>query len=210
MSKERIKQIILSAIAFSLIIVGYLNYNYDEKETIEVSSDVNEVNIGDVQLVNSEPDNSELVFNSEENNKFEEAIVPNSEVTEKNGSNIEQIEYDTDNYFTETKLERDRMNSEMIDTYQKMLNSAEISNDQKAIATQEISKITNMKNGIMISENLIKNKGFQDVVILVSNNNVSVVIKTVSLNQEQIAQIQNIVARELNIDVGNINICNKY
>lgn len=210
MSKERIKQIILSAIAFSLIIVGYLNYNYDEKETIEVSSDVNEVNIGDVQLVNSEPDNSELVFNSEENNKFEEAIVPNSEVTEKNGSNIEQIEYDTDNYFTETKLERDRMNSEMIDTYQKMLNSAEISNDQKAIATQEISKITNMKNGIMISENLIKNKGFQDVVILVSNNNVSVVIKTVSLNQEQIAQIQNIVARELNIDVGNINISNKY
>lgn len=210
MSKERIKQIILSAIAFSLIIVGYLNYNYDEKESIEVSSDVNEVNIGDVQLVNSEPDNSELVFNSEENNKFEEAIVPNSEVTEKNGSNIEQIEYDTDNYFTETKLERDCMNSEMIDTYQKMLNSAEISNDQKAIATQEISKITNMKNGIMISENLIKNKGFQDVVILVSNNNVSVVIKTVSLNQEQIAQIQNIVARELNIDVGNINISNKY
>ena len=67
-----------------------------------------------------------------------------------------------------------------------------------------------MKNGVMISENLIKNKGFQDVVILISNNNVSVVIKTVSLNQEQIAQIQNIVSRELNIDVGNINISNKY
>ena len=210
MSKERMKQIILSAIAFSLIIVGYLNYSYEGQETIEVASDVNEVNIGDVQLVNSEPDNSELVFNSEENNKLEEAIVPNSEVTEKNDSNIEQIEFDVDNYFTETKLERDRMNSEMIDTYQKMLNSAEISNEQKSIATQEISKITNMKNGVMISENLIKNKGFQDVVILISNNNVSVVIKTVSLNQEQIAQIQNIVSRELNIDVGNINISNKY
>ena len=61
----------------------------------------------------------------------------------------------------------------------------------------------------MISENLIKNKGFENVIILVNNGKVSVVIKSSKLTQEQISQIQNIVQRELNIEVSNISISNK-
>lgn len=38
---------------------------------------------------------------------------------------------------------------------------------QKSIATQEITKIINTKNAIMISENLIGTKGFNNCVILV-------------------------------------------
>ena len=81
--------------------------------------------------------------------------------------------------------------------------------NQKAIATQEITNITNKKNSILICENLIKNKGFKDVVILENNGNVSVIVKSTSLSQEQISKIQNIVSRELNVEMSNISISNK-
>lgn len=200
MKKEKGKQIILLVSAICLIVVGYLNYDYSENEFIEVAADVNDINVGDVQLVNSEPvENNQNI--SEKSSSIETGIVPND------SENI--IEESKDDYFTITRLERDAMYSEMIETYQKIVDSQEISADQKAIATQEISNITNIKNGTMISENLIKNKGFEEVVILVNNNIVSVVVKSSNLNSEQVAKIQNIVARELNAVIENINISSK-
>ncbi len=123
-------------------------------------------------------------------------------------NNLENVV--NNNYYEETRLERNRMYSEMLDTYQNLIDSAETPQDQKAIAINEISNISKIKNGIMISENLIKNKGFEDVVILVNDNNVSVVVKSYTLNQEQISKIQNIVERELKVEIKNINISNKY
>lgn len=150
------------------------------------------VNYGDVELVNA-------------NTTFKEEIVPNDD----NQTTITNAQNTSDEYFSATRLDRDTMYSQMLETYQKMVDSTEITNDQKAIAIQEINNITTMKNAIMIAENLIKNKEFEDVVILVSNDNASVVVKSNTLNANQIAQIQNIVCRELNIKSENINISEK-
>ena len=219
LNKENIKQIALIITGILFIGIGYFNYSFDIKdETIEVASreeNANEINLGDVQLVNSEPENIYEIGD----------IVPNEELAE---ANLVQENLDTSNenmvqnnvlensltqnydYFEETKIERERMYSEMIETYQKLIDSSETPNDQKAISVQEISNIANIKNGIMISENLIKNKGFEDVVILVNNGTVSVVVKSYTLNKEQISKIQNIIERELNVEAKNINISNKF
>ena len=61
----------------------------------------------------------------------------------------------------------------------------------------------------MICENLVKTKGFSDLVIFVNDKSVSVVVKADKLEQDQIAQIQNIIAREMNAEVSNIHISNK-
>ena len=163
--------------------------------------DTNEINLGDVQLVNTEPLTSYEVAN----------IVPNEELEQINQSENSEIEKQEDyNYFEETKIERERMFSEMVETYQKIIDSKETPSDQKAIAVQEISNIAKMKNGIMISENLIKNKGFEEVVILINNKAVSVVVKSYTLNKEEISKIQNIIERELEVETKNINISNKF
>ena len=201
-NKEKIKQIVLSFIAFSLILVGYLNYNYDQNNSIEVSSRTsNDINLGDVELVNSEPieNSGAIVSNAELDTTNQIAVDTNNTIKEEN----------SDNYFEESRIQRDRMYSEMLEIYQKLIDSSETPADQKSIAAQEISNITSVKNGIMISENLIKNKGFENVIIMVNNGKVSVVIKSQKLTQEQISQIQNIVQRELNIEVSNISISNK-
>ena len=61
----------------------------------------------------------------------------------------------------------------------------------------------------MISENLIKNKGFEECVIFVNDTSISIIVKTKELTEEQIAQIQNIIAREMNAEIENIHISNK-
>ena len=109
-------------------------------------------------------------------------------------------------YFTSSKLERDNMYSQMLENYQKMLNNSNIAEDQKSIASQEIKNINNTKNSIMICENLIKTKGFKDVVIFVNGESVNIVVKSEKLTEEQVAQIQNIVTREVNTEIENIHI----
>ena len=101
------------------------------------------------------------------------------------------------------------MYSQMIESYQKILENQNISEAQKTIAQTEIHNINETKNKIMICENLIKTKGFSDLVIFVNDKSVSVVVKAEKLDQEQIAQIQNIIAREMNAEVSNIHISNK-
>ena len=129
-------------------------------------------------------------------------------------TNIEQITEETvetstfvdDTYFTSSKLERENMYSQMLESYQQIYNNSETSADQKTSALEEIAKINKTKNAIMIAENLITAKGFANIVIFVNDNSVSVIIGEPELKEEQIAQIQNIVSRELNVDVGIIHI----
>lgn len=200
-NKEKVKQIFLAAIAISLIGIGYANYSLNN--TIEVASreSSNEINLGDVELVSSNPVEEEYI----------EGIVSNDTLKENTISNetSNYVVEDSTNYFEETRIQRDRMYSETLETYQKLIESSQTPQEQKSIAAQEISNITSKKNSILIAENLVKNKGFDNVVILENNGNVSVIVKSRNLNQDQISKIQNIVERELNVDVSNINISNK-
>ncbi len=75
--------------------------------------------------------------------------------------------------------------------------------------TQEITKINNIKNSIMICENLIKTKGFENSVVFVNGESISVIIGTSELSKEQVAQVQNIISREMNAKIENIHIANK-
>ncbi len=210
-NKENFKQIFLSFLAIALICFGYFNYNSGisninkNQDTLEVSADYNEANLGDVELVNSDivpNDNLEEV----NNNSIENNIINDNK---ENNTIIKNQENYEDDYFTETRIQRDRMYSEMLEVYQNLVKSDETPVEQKTIAAQEITNITNIKNSIMISENLIKNKGFEDVIILVNSENVNVVVKSSKLNQEEISKIQNIVQRELNTNFSNISITNK-
>ena len=101
------------------------------------------------------------------------------------------------------------MYSQMIETYEKVLNSSNSLETQKQTATQEIQKINQTKNSIMICENLIKTKGFENNIIFVNGESISAIIGASEIKQEEIAQIQNIISRELNAEIENIHIATK-
>ena len=113
-------------------------------------------------------------------------------------------------YFVSSKLERDTNYADMISTYTKILEDNSVSETQKNNAMKEITKITNTKNAISLCENILSTKGFDNFVVSVNNNSVNVVVKLKNkLTKEKVAQIQNIVSRELNSKIEDIHITEK-
>ena len=219
-------QIIMFVSALCLVGVGYLAYNPME-ETNFVSTTLDNsalADIGDATFVSTQQivddieeakENNKLnvdenIVNSTNNNIVKsENLVQNNEEMNNNMENSTvntNAEIKEDDYFINSRLDRDKMYSQMLESYQKILDNVNVSAEQKAIATQEISKINNQKNLIMIAENLIKNKGFEEVVIFINLDSISVIVKADELEKEEIAQIQNIVTRELGTEIENVHI----
>lgn len=226
-------QIIISVIAIMLIAAGYMNYTSNEKQSLEtavLTDSEKYAGIGDATLVSANvADNNDLVNNNEAQNITDEStknedkkdkIKSNEQNTEikENDENVAKNEINTsttvtensgDQYFAELRLERDKMYSQMLESYQKILSNNQISETQKEISENEIKKINDTRNAIMIAENLIKNKGFQDLIIFINGDSISIIVKAKELKEEQIAQIQNIISRELKGEIENIHISNK-
>ena len=208
-------QIIISVIAIMLIAAGYMNYTSNEKQALEtavLTDSEKYAGIGDATLVSANvADNNDLVNNDETQNTDNE-----NNDTSKNEDKKDEIKTSTtvtensgNQYFAELRLERDKMYSQMLESYQKILSNNQISETQKEISENEIKKINDTRNAIMIAENLIKNKGFQDLIIFINGDSISIIVKAKELKEEQIAQIQNIISRELKGEIENIHISNK-
>lgn len=223
-SLERLKDAGLVAVAVMLIGIGYANFSGKDSsdiqnQVVQTSSEYSN-NLGDVQLVNSEEaslvenDNTAQNSTSQETNsdtnESENTIVENAtETTSTNENTNNTSSNNVSEYFTELKLDRDNMYSQKLEAYQKIVDSTAISSEQKAIAIQEIEKITETQNAISVAEELIKLKGFENVVIYVNDNSVTVIVRSANLTSDQVAQIQNIVTRQLGVSVSNISISNK-
>ena len=205
-------QVIVLAIALVLVTVGYLNFSSINSTAEEASTNETQyAGIGDAKLVNA----SNVVEIGEAISTTSDGIVENeientitNEVVETTSNENENN--DVGDFFSQSRLNRQTMYSQMLETYQKILENEQISADQKSVAQTEIKNINDTKNKIMICENLIKVKGIEDVIIFVNEPSVSIVVRAKELKQEQIAQIQNIIIRELQVDIGNIHISNKY
>ena len=183
-------------LALMLVTAGYWAYLSNESKTLETvnlgnqdtTNNVDE-NLGDATLVNSN-EVKEQKQNQEQNQEQEQK-------TEQEPVN---------DYFQESKLSRDTMYSQTLETYKEMLNNSNVSEEQKAIITQEITNVNKEKNAIMVCENLITTKGFNKCVIFVNVDSISVVVGKEKIETDEIAQIQNIVSREMNAKVENIHI----
>lgn len=230
-------QVIVYGIVLMLMVAGYLNYttNTEKQASIETAmqmesaDDMQLADIGDATLVNSndvitentthttstenllDQNNTTNTIDSNNNNNNNDN---NDDNNNDNNTTTEEMVTPTssnsnDDYFVKSKLERDTMYSQMIETYEKVLNSSNSLETSKQSATQEIQKINDTKNSIMICENLIRTKGFENSVIFVNGESVSVIIGADEMKQEEVAQIQNIISRETKAQIENIHISTK-
>ena len=214
-------QVIIYVIALMLVTAGYLNYTTNTAEQVsaetamemEAKDDMQIADIGDATLVSS----NDVVENVTDNANVTENTTVSENTIKEETNNVEENNTTTqtnatvtkDEYFTKSKLERDTMYSQMIESYENVLNSSNALETQKQSATEEIKKINDTKNSIMICENLISTKGFTNNIIFINGDSISVIIGTEELKQEEVAQIQNIISRELNAEIENIHISTK-
>ena len=209
------------------------NKSVETSMKMESSDDMQIADIGDATLVNSndvvsetnenQVSNNEITdntnnenttntnnsntINQENNNTTSE--IEDKEIFENSNETIVTNSSNNSDYFIKSKLERNTMYSQMLETYEKVLNSYNSLETQKQSATQEITKINETKNSIMICENLISTKGFENNIIFVNGESISVIIEAEELKPEEVAQIQNIISREMKAEIENIHIATK-
>ena len=228
LNKFKKNQIIIFALGLMIITAGYLSYsnniNNNLIETSAIADSEEMASIGDAKLVSANVDEENNVISNNisstsntDSNVINENSVDSNLVNDLNGTtnSVDSVIASSlsiessDDYFSSSRLERNKMYSQQIENYQDILNNTNVSEAQKKTAQEEITKLNNEQNGIMISENIIKTKGIEDLVIFVNNESINVIVKGKEIEKEEIAQIQNIVTRELEADIGNIHIMNK-
>ena len=185
------------------------NQNSNTDNTLATTSDTASTNSTEEGTNSTSAEES--TSTNENTSEGGNATKTTSENSNNNIENNEETKQTTakvsdNDYFSKSKLERDTMYSQTLETYQKMLDNSNVSEEQKAIVTQEITKLNQEKNAIMICENVLSTKGFNKCVIFVNVDSISVVVGKEKIETDEIAQIQNIVSREMNAKVENIHI----
>lgn len=204
--KSKTGIIAVYVLALMLVGLGYWNYISVESQNIQTVAETqnennsDDENLGDAQLVSS----NDVTISTENTSEETKEVSKNTEKTQQ--TNEISNNNKNSSYFEESKLQRDTMYSQTLETYKEMLNNSNVSEEQKAVITQEITNLSKEKNAIMVCENLITTKGFSNCVIFVNTDSISVVIESDELKTDEIAQIQNIISREMNAKVENIHI----
>ena len=124
--------------------------------------------------------------------------------SESAGNQVEE-----NDYFTSTALDRKEARDEALDVLKMVTESDDATEAAKAEAQAKISKIAvDIQNEANI-ETLVKAKGFEDCVAIISDGAVSVIVGAESLQAAEAAQILSIVYDTTGINPENVSIISK-
>ena len=129
-------------------------------------------------------------------------IYLNNIATEEANANVQT----SANFFTNYRTDRKDTRNQEILYLDAIIASETTSAEAKANAEAErLSLITNMET-IMTIENLIKAKGFEDVIVSTSANSINVIVETAGLTNSEVAQIVDVVKNNSSYSIDNIKI----
>lgn len=120
-----------------------------------------------------------------------------------------EAENQKNDYFVSTALDRKEARDEALDVLKLVTESSESSADAKAQASAKISQIAvDIQNEANI-ETLVKAKGFEECVAIISEGAVSVIVSREDLKAAETAQILTIVYETTGISPDKVSIINK-
>ena len=112
----------------------------------------------------------------------------------------------TANFYTNYRNEREATRTQEIQFYDSIIASTTSSDDAKVEAeANKIALITQMEKEL-VTEGIIRGKGFEDAIVTSSSTNVNVFVKSAELTSVEVAQITSIVTDQLNVEIDKIII----
>lgn len=218
-------QILACAVTMMFVTAGYLNYKYDPNRPYDIEvTGIIEENLGDAVLVDANgviEDTTPVFYNStdlvrNDKNDLHNSEKINQETNKKisgdlNNQSIlmaEKVFKEIEDYFISTRIDRTNNYAQQIESYENILENESVSNEQKNKAQEQIEEINRIRNSIMIAENLIKLKGFEETVILVNEDSINVIVASENLTSAEVAKIQSIIVNEFSVDISKVHIIN--
>lgn len=185
-----------------------VSYNYDEildADSVTVLADDTDgtftaVNDTDTNTDTETADASEVTLDpltaqaDSQTDNTGEAVFVNADATQ------------SDTYFVQAKLDREQSRAKQKDMLTEMINSSEIDNEQKQQFADGILEIQQRIEKETASEDMIKAKGFKDAYVRIDDETVDVVVDAETINEQQAAQIEDIVKRKTGYSAEQIKI----
>ena len=109
-------------------------------------------------------------------------------------------------FFVEAQISRQRSRDQAAETLSAMLANAELSYDQRAELTMRAVQLANSIETEGKIENLIRGKGFEDVMVYYDSLRADVMVRTEGLLSHEANQIRDIILRETSITPQQITI----
>ncbi len=128
-------------------------------------------------------------------------VLNNNATTVTNSENVV-----TGNFFTTYRTDRQSTRDEEMAYYDAIIASATSSAEAKANAEAKKQNLVASMEMELVTEGLIKAKGFEDVIVTSSNNVINVIVKSGALKSSEVAQIVSIVKEQANVSIDNIKI----
>ena len=214
-------QVMITALALMIAVAGYLNFagnRITQEEIVTTGSDTGEtakVTGDDSQYEDIQSMDSELVL--EEDNYLEQSmddiLAEDITVDEENADleagsdSVEEITGDVpgEAVFTSVagmdslsgaKLLKEQTRAKSRETFLEIINNTNIAEEQKQEAIDGMIELTDVAEKETAAEILLEAKGFEDVVVSITDDMVDVVVNTAELTEAQRAQIEDIVVRK--------------
>lgn len=191
-------QIIVTMLAVLIAVAGYLNYA-DNK----VGGDAKKANADTYESVYAE---DELLSGTEDIASLDEDVTQNEQVTEEPGVAILTNGTSFGSYMVQARLDREQTRSKNKETLLEVINNSSITENEKKKAVEsmvEITEICETENNI---ETLLKAKGFNDVIVTISDEQADVIVSENDIDDAKRAQIEDVVKRKAGISSEKITI----
>lgn len=114
-----------------------------------------------------------------------------------------------DAYFVSAVADRERKRDDALATLQTVVDSSEAMPDTKDTALTQMIKLAGDMEAEANIEAMVKAKGFEDCLAVISGESVSVVVKTSGLLTHEVAQIREIVMSQTGMTAESIKIIEK-
>jgi stage III sporulation protein AH len=111
-------------------------------------------------------------------------------------------------FFTEYRLERDKIRSERFDVLRDMVKNSK-TEDTKQRVQEAILRLVQEKQREYEMENLIKARGFQDALVVIQDKNVNAIIKAQAFTREEVTQVAEVISRVAGVRPEDITISAK-
>lgn len=202
-------QIIVTVLAILIVIAGYLKYtdaNFNDKNK-EVANEIYESTYGTDDILS----NGEIASLDENESEEVKADVENEtgevveETTLQPGEAVMTSSKLTD-LIIQARIDREQIRSKNKETLLKVINDETVSEKEKTSAVEamvEITKSSELENTI---ETLLEAKGFSNVIVTLSDNQVDVIIDEKEITDQKRAQIEETIKRKTDISADKIVI----
>ena len=137
------------------------------------------------------------------------AVADGDPLGETGGEVVEDVVYAEDSYFASAQLSRQQSRDQAIAVLQTVIESSTADAATKEAASADINRIASEIQTEANIETLIKSKGFEECVAVISEGSASVIVASDGLMPNELSQIKEIVWEQAGIDPVNIKIIEK-